>query len=480
MSDREANPARGDPAPKQTKTTGSGKAPKGGSDVPSSSAGKSAKEPASGTSASADAGAQAKEDSNMSHGEGGSKSSGKLNRRQRRRLREQKEASNQQEAPDFVGTTPAESEWQTVGKKQSKRSAPRSESQAPPKKTSAPTDKPNAAKGNSKANESKGKSANKPSSSKTGAKGSQSSSKGFKIPKRKTYADTARGSTPQEAEELGDLSKEEEDSLVEPGDKGGIPLYVHTSKEKRMPISAKQFDFVLEALQKRILEEMLATGQANYFITKWKHIKDRGLIICTDDATIKYIMRQLEGLSSTDPDTGEVTFYRGWEKGTFGTTLVSVIVGDKGTTPYEELKRFLTVFNGLKGPLWNLRTGKVQAQGMRKVTFGVEAQDAAHLRTLKAEKGMLRLGLLLCRFHIGKEDKPEEAAKSGTNPSSGASQNKSHDESREPGPSGEAMELDEVAEDPQAKAKAAEAQKAEAAAKAKAMEEEAAKVMANI
>ena len=488
-------PARGDSAPTQGKATESGNAEQSKSDVPSSSAGKSAKEADGGPAGSGQAKANATEDANTSQGKGEGKAAGGKSRRQRRRRAEQRASAAGGSEPSQEadrGKPPVESEWQQVkAKKQQKRSSPRSESQAPPKKASqgAPQGKNDKSKGSSKANAQKGKApppkggsapGPAPSGAKDNAKDKPSTGGigGFKIPK-KTYAETA-GSNRKEQKadaKVGGDDQGEEDGK-------GVILYVHTSKDQTLPINEAQFSFVYEHVQKAIMSEWEATGELKYSIYYGDLIKQRGQFLCCDEASAVYIAKLVDGLTSKNPDTGETTFYRTWRKGEFGTTLVTVFVPDRERTPNPVLIDFIIKCNGLKGRLHNFISGKVSDKGVRKITFGVDAADAATLRKIQADKKLLRAGILACTFHIAKEKGQESSEQ---NKQGNPEPTSSHDGSKDHDTSNEAMDTSEVADDAEDKAKAyakakAEAVKAKAEAMAKAAEAkaEADEVMANI
>ena len=450
----------GDPAPNQGNATGSGNSSTPGNQP--------------------NAGGQASEKSKPG------------NRKGKRERRKANKASDEKTKPSGSGdsrdhcnqgSAPTESEWQKV-QRNKKRSNPRSESQAPPRKT--PQAAAAGAKGPSRANP-KGKASEPKGQAGTGApRASRQSGSGgqgnFRIPKV-TYADSAKGKKPN-AKEMGDLSKEEADKVKAKSGVKGISLYIHSSKDKRLPITKAQHDYVYESIQTKYYHDLKSAPKGQIVkgpaILWQEYIGERGLLICLDEETISYIENHVNDISTTDPVTGEVTFYRVWREGTFGTTLVTVMLVDK-LMPNELFEEFVVACNGLDGPLYNLIIkNEVNREGLRKATFGVEAGDAAKLRELKANKSLLRVGILLARFSIGKGDADKEKAETGPTGSSSGGSDGCHN-----APKDDSIEVMET-ESPEgnqaqaeAEAKAAEAAKAEAMARAKAAEE-AAKVMANL
>ena len=435
-----ANPGEGgNAAPSQSNATAEGKAPSMPTSPPEAQAAQGGAPEA--PEAQGGSGGPATADANAGNSKGASRSA--RNRKNRKAKRDQNSDSSK---PNATGPAPPEAEWQQVKRKdKSKRSAPRSESQAPPKKSQASS---GSSKGSSKPNSAKGKSvppkgAAGPSAGKaqSGRAGQASGLGGFKIPK-KTYAQSA--GKKQNMEENGDLPEEEEARIKAAAGGKGIPLYVHTSRDKRLPITSEQFDFVYERVHMQYVADLDAGNPlvADVAICNWKFVQNRGIFFCMNKQTIDYLTEFIRTLVS-DAESEEPTFYGAWERGTFGTTLVTVMLVDHHM-PKEVLEKLIIKCNGLTGPLYNLITRNLPER-LRKITFGVNDSDAATLRAIKAG-GMFRVGILLARFTIGKDPS------TGT-PEASQSGNRSQDTSEQAEP----METGEESQGGQAEAEAAKA-----------------------
>ena len=91
------------------------------------------------------------------------------------------------------------------------------------------------------------------------------------------------------------------------------------------------FNCVWEMLQREILDMLRAGELAPNFGTIAKGwIGSRVFIRCKYKFTAKFIEKVVKTLAVKEKDSGTITSFKAWRKGTSGTTLITVVVPELG------------------------------------------------------------------------------------------------------------------------------------------------------
>ena len=227
------------------------------------------------------------------------------------------------------------------------------------------------------------------------------------VPAPKTVAElTAQGL------ELGDLSEEqiaqiEASSSLGPQGQGKrakrstIPLFIHSGRDLRLPMEAVELGRLVLAIQRKAVYDKKAGAEPVCNMASFGHREGRGLISCEDAETVDYIKHAL-----TVIDLEGKTF-RAWDRGTSGTTLVTVFLHDKGIMPLGEIQEAMLVMNELEGlePLHAFKvTPAPNKPSSRTIRFGA---TGTLLERLKAMEGKINVGGLICKMVI---QKPQDQA----------------------------------------------------------------------
>ena len=254
----------------------------------------------------------------------------------------------------------------------------------------------------------------------TATKGAKETGARPKTGKAKSYASAAKGSSLEKGvEEVGDLSDEaiseiQASSSEEPANKKGrlttIPLFIHSGREFRLPMDAIELGEIWSILQREIIMDKKAKRDFVCNIAFFGHREGRGVIACENEQTVAYIKEKIQRLHLNGK------LFRAWDKGSSGTTLVTVILHDKGLMSIEDIREAVVVMNELDelGPLHAFRVAPMsQRSTSRIVRFGACGALLDKLRSLDSK---LMVGGLTCKMSI-KPDKPEKSSNDQDNDS---------------------------------------------------------------